>query len=198
MDENSDIHKAALADRTWKRQQITNLMNGPISYLMGVLAFADVLKLAKANVGFSTPNWDDEMFRLLGWKDAYWDDFGISATMNGHVVRVSNRCEKNSIFAIRHGGKIELKPYQHLTGQIMGIEILTPIDFAKTIISDTALIASKRITEFHVCSCYGDNTPLDKQCMCNWCHTCNGVKPEYAEKYRNSQWYKETNNESTS
>lgn len=190
-EELTDKQKVALARREWERQQIRNVIDGPVSYLMSKLTFANVLKLADANMEFSMPCWSDEMYRRLGWKNVRYGELTIMADMNGHTVCVSNQCKSEGVFAIRYGGKTELKAVQDLIGQVINIEVLTSAEFVKLLSPDTSLIATDQIKSFHVCKCHGDKTPLSKQCMCHWCHTCDGVKPEYAEQYRNSEWYKE-------
>ena len=177
----------AIARRQQERDEyISSVSAGRIMYLMGRTTFAKLLIAADANVSFDEPNWAEEMPHRLGWTNLLFLDLGITAMFGKDKIFVSNVCEQEGVFEIRYGGPATLPMYKILTDHVIGIRLLTAQEFA-VLIPERKIETTRSVREFHVCKC----SPPSEDCMCDFCHTCNGVKPEYADKYRNSPWYKE-------
>lgn len=178
----------AIARRQQERDEyISSISAGRIMYLMGPATFAKLLIAANANVSFDEPNWAEEYPHRLRWTNLLFLELGITAMFGKDKIFVSNECKQEGVFEIRYGGPATLPAYKILTDHVIGIKLLTVEEFAALIPKEQAGTARSAQYEFHVCKC----DPPPEPCMCDFCHTCRGVKPEYADKYRNSPWYKE-------
>jgi len=179
----------ALADRRRFREEYALLCDGPVSYFMSILTYGDLLKEVAPDVNFGTPAMWSEYYRRLGWDPdsvTFLGDTVVEAKMGECKVTVSNRCRNEGVFVIRRGGPATIPQLSTLAGQILDIQVLTVKEFA-ALIPKTETPSPDKRKPFIVCTC----EPPPEMCMCDWCHDCGGVKREYAEKYRASQWHVE-------
>jgi hypothetical protein len=76
-----------------------------------------------------------------------------------------------------------------VAGKVLGVRRVSVDEICQRLLAQPSKRTREPVAQktFHVCQC----EPPPEACMCHWCHTCHGVKPEYAEKYRKSPWYVE-------